>query len=682
MTTWAKRLEEAQEDPFGNEKSLNGMPHPKWWPQWTNYKGAVRVEESFGFPNLSWWELEKGKLFWKMPKMKELEEFSAPTAEMLLPGRFPRIDEIGDQWLKASTSGNARECENVLEKMAYFWDNNYKLFEPYLVVNCQPQLVFFGVGFRGFESIFGSDSNFFKKPLNYYPPKWLFMVVFSLLVSIVHKIKHYPATPFIPWLSNNFSNDRLFSEKSEFQFPIIDWIKNKNEAQISNLARSLRGKEANFWTSVGKVEGPFDAFITFRKFYESGSFSNLSNEAIYFIFVGPFRAFYADMIEFVRKFQKVFPLDSQMRELSKPNSIYQNPYVNLRSSTDFILWSMMVMYLDMKKSPLWESFQKIPIVDNNYRWFFLDRLEAFNKDDQLTRERQLAADWDKAHPPGIVNNLPGPARVDTIEEVMGNVDQSQESIDRYGPIIKVNDIIGNNSNLNRYLNYFRIKWRETATYSFFGINKAPWFETNPPVQFLPITLPEDSFEDRFYQFIQDYPPRRLYVPKLKLSGRLDKEWEEGFQKQFRDYVTWVKENVNAKGKPNYVEPGVQFKDKEGNLVFIKDDDSGKNVPLLNGYPDYMMEPESNNSPFSVAKIVSILMIPANEAGNFLWGQDWTNALNNFASVLWEKVKEFLRAVWDALPEGTGGYLMMGLVVVGVVLGGWTFADEEIRKLAR
>ena len=176
--------------------------------------------------------------------------------------------------------------------------------------------------------------------------------------------------------------------------------------------------------------------------------------------------------------------------------------------------------------------------------------------------------------------------------------------------------------------------------------------------------------------------------------RMDSGWEDAYKYQFELYLEWVVLNVNVEDSEKYILPGSTFVDGDGSPKEVVDGE--EKVLLKNSFPDIMMEREQTLPGKAFQVGVSIAFVFLNAALESGFGSDWKDFLSNFGKKIWAAVKEALIALAEAAVEAAKAvanainnalpdlkwYLIAGVAGVAVVMGGWTFADEEIRKLAR
>lgn len=694
MTTWTTLREEDKGEAFdvGTVKGKNGT-YPTWWPPPFKGRDGTLLETLHGFPYLTWWGVEKENLFPQFPKMT-ITTFEPPSDALL--ASMPRIQQLEDIWANEASKliGKGAEWVNKIGKpMAEFWDADRdaigkKLWEPYLIRNCKQQLQFFGVPvykgegiLQGNDNVYNSNSNYFKKSLVYYPGRWTLMVNFTLMILITRQIRLYPGHPFIPWRELNGLGGDSESQKSGggFSYPIMDWIRNRDLPQIKLTADALRGRGSNVWSNVSPAGLGFGfsgnvlrSLSWFRLFYESGGFSSLKNEWIYFLFQGPLIISFAEIVTLSRV-KAPFGLAVWLTQIDKPTTILGASYVNSKTCVNWMLWALAIMYIDLKEGNenLWEQFVKIEINIEEYNSFYIGRLNHLSQsiaDDKTFQEHR------KTPVQKIISEIS--------QTVIPAITPGGSASDQYGPSIDTFIITGsNNGELNSFLNEFRGNWRKTALFNVFGIGDQKW-----PIVINAELDKDDVYELDIYNFIQDNPPRRLRIPPLDLFSfsRLNPKWEDGFKLQFTQYLDWVVKNVKAQKKVNYSAPGTQLKSPEGDYLTIVDPE-GNVKPLMNLFPDIMMvDPPAG---LQLSTVFSFAFIFIDQIGKAGWGTNWEDAINNFGKKVWVKIKEalvalvnFVGEIVKLLPDIWPYVLALG-AGVGIFFVGETFLSEKIKRLA-
>lgn len=211
--------------------------------------------------------------------------------------------------------------------------------------------------------------------------------------------------------------------------------------------------------------------------------------------------------------------------------------------------------------------------------------------------------------------------------------------------------------LQKNFQWFKEEWALTADYAFFGRNRAQW----PP--FIPESdrkqFPEGSANQIIFDFMLDYPPPRLKVPPFSFSEWTRKTggWDRVFEEQWNSYFTWVRHNAYARSKLNWVPPGEQMKNVEGELLFYKDD-KGQQQPLLNTFPDFgIMDLDQN-----YGKGLKYLL-PWAAAADWIWGDNFWDFVNGAVRKLFKLVIDALIALYE-LVGGLFPFILLGLGLLG------------------
>ncbi len=609
-------------EPFGNDEnagahSLNGLPYPKWWPSTKcGSRGNNRLEMLYGFPFLSYWAIESGQ-FPKLPPI-QLDKFRVPSQNIF--STMKELELLERKWTEASSdSFRGSWKEHIGDPGADFWDKNRLAWESYLIENCYYQLQFFGVPYKGKEkSVFTQNSMFFKNALGYCPGKWILMVNLSLMIVIMRQFRSSGAGPFFEWVSKPWEGrtELLTSEKSIINFPVVDLIRTGDIPRFKILLKQfmgdsvffksdfeLRQENPNFWDT-----NKLSILLCFRDFYLSGGFTDLSKKDVYYILGDDnFRILYANMwrqtiinpngpvARSLNQLSSAFNIGRGWNKVPFPQDISTN-YV---SSCDFMLCSLMSLYLDLMSSESTAiKFKNAPVNQNHYRGIITNSFnELPNVRNNISDyERRMAEKLEKSKSnnpssevaSGIVRT--GIKDIDTVipeksgitKPVSGSFedlkDQQNVSEDGKGipPPIEMNI---SSLQMQSWLNNFRIAWRKTAMYHFLGMGNPIW-----PMKISNEKMIVTTEEQVIIDFIQKYPPRALRIPKLEIFkfkfNRLDEEWDNLFEDQYLKYLQWVILNVKAEGKENYVEPGCQLKNSKGEDVFALDE-TGKKVNVLN-----------------------------------------------------------------------------------------------------
>lgn len=211
--------------------------------------------------------------------------------------------------------------------------------------------------------------------------------------------------------------------------------------------------------------------------------------------------------------------------------------------------------------------------------------------------------------------------------------------------------------LQKNFQWFKQEWAMTAEYAFFNRNRAPW----PP--FVPESdrkaFPEGSANQLIFDFIMTYPPPRLKVPPFSFTEwqRKTEGWHRVFEEQWNSYFTWVRHNAFAQNQLNWVPPGEQMKNAEGELLFYKDD-RGQDQPLLNTFPDFgIMDLDQN-----YGKGIKYLL-PWVAGAEWIWGDNFWDFVNGAVRKLFKLVIDALIALYN-LVGGLFPFILLGLGLLG------------------
>lgn len=252
---------------------------------------------------------------------------------------------------------------------------------------------------------------------------------------------------------------------------------------------------------------------------------------------------------------------------------------------------------------------------------------------------------------------------------------------------------------------FKMHWQSTvAGDTWLDYYAAKFYHRPLPIEDWPLKgggynvgeLVPGSLEGELWLFMQKYAPYRLHVPKIENFWTLDRrsdEWLQVFERQWDDYYKWCYQNVVAKmnNPKQYIEPGRQFKDKDGKLMTITV--HGKEEPLINTYPDYgIMDKDAHQKSGSYWRW-AVIALPITQ---FIYGQDFWPMVNGFIKEVFTQVinaladiaKFVVNIVWEGLvkpviPQLPNlGYAALIAVSIGLlVVGGGSFVSEVGTKLA-
>jgi hypothetical protein len=185
---------------------------------------------------------------------------------------------------------------------------------------------------------------------------------------------------------------------------------------------------------------------------------------------------------------------------------------------------------------------------------------------------------------------------------------------------------------------FKEAWKNTALYFFFESNRPLWppgYQIDPPEM--------DEATRMIFDFIKIYTPPALKVPPFSFSEwkRLSSGWEDVFELQWEAYFNWARVNAYASSQPNYVNPGEQLKNKEGELQFYKNA-AGKDVPLINTYPDYgIMKSDDGPTGRSFR-----FLLPWAAAADWIWGDDFWDTIANVTRKIFKLIIDALIALYE------------------------------------
>jgi hypothetical protein len=208
--------------------------------------------------------------------------------------------------------------------------------------------------------------------------------------------------------------------------------------------------------------------------------------------------------------------------------------------------------------------------------------------------------------------------------------------------------------------WFKKEWAMTAEYAFFGKNRAQW-PPNIPKADWDMWEEYNSNEAWFIilKFMMTHPPPRLKVPPFDFTEwkRKTEGWHRVFEEQWRSYFIWARHNAYAQDKLNWVIPGEQLKNIEGELLFYKDE-KGQQQPLLNTYPDFgIMDLDQN-----YGKGLKYLL-PWAAAADWIWGDNFWDFVNGSVRKLFQLVIDALVALYE-LAKGIFPFILLGLGLLG------------------
>ena len=244
--------------------------------------------------------------------------------------------------------------------------------------------------------------------------------------------------------------------------------------------------------------------------------------------------------------------------------------------------------------------------------------------------------------------------VKSIEKLIPNIwDTRQGVAERAIDFIKINPIdIGY---LASKFDWYRTIWLDTAQWYFYSTNRPPW---PPNVD----AFGEDDMTKAIFEFMYNNPLAPLKVPPFSFSEwtRLTAGWLQVANKQWNDYFKWVVENVFAMKRPNWVNPGEQMKNPQGELLFYIDPKTREKMPLVNTYPDYGVMEE----PGGIIGRGYLLLLPWVGAADWIWGSDFWNFVNNVVSKVFKLVIEALKMLYEVARA-----VLPALIIIAAVIGG-------------
>ena len=664
----------ADEPAFGENGSKNRQPYPSWWTSPISFKNGLQLETLYGFPTVSFWFIEKGG-FGKFPH-KKLSECKPPSAKLI--ATFNDLLILQTKWEKHSRGQTKKTwIEAIGYPGADFWDKNWEIWENYLIENMPQQVQFFGIPFRGHEDIYNQTSPFFKKHLTYFPGRWCVMVGLSLALVYVRKFINDVSNPFIPWDCTDLKfNSPLLSEGSYFEKDyLFDLLKNQNQSKINELMVGMRYSMNSLRNT--SLTLPFQKYmdkyqlmsvVLFKDFLQNGGFSKYSKEELSVLFLRDFRLLFCFMFQNYNICRKSGSTDViSFIEFDKNLTLLYRPGgQNLRYTLDWMIWCLMCIHHDLSQTNLAKSYNNFHLppdfYDKNITKPLFQIKKENAKEESPTPSGVHIPDWIKE---GGSSNDPNHGIMIPDEKVVGvEVDFPLNYPFQY-------------ESTKTYIAQWRKKWIETATFHFLKIGESPWPPPGPTFHY-----EEDSYDAKFLRIMHNYPISRLRIPPIDWASfeRKSIRWKEAFQRQCSDYFDWIDSNIKAEEHQHYIGPGRQLKDSEGNGIIGPD---GK--PLLNQYPNYMLSNDGNRGPLSLTNMVSILMIPADQTAKCLFGDDWTDFLDDMSQRIWDRIKKALKDMWDGLknllPDIWPYLLAIGGGLI-VFFGIETYATEKIKLAAQ
>lgn len=254
--------------------------------------------------------------------------------------------------------------------------------------------------------------------------------------------------------------------------------------------------------------------------------------------------------------------------------------------------------------------------------------------------------------------------VKDVERILPDIWERRESIK--WPTIPWSPIADlDRSFLERDFMVYKTRWQETAMWYFFESNRPEW----PPRLGINPNDPNE-FRVKMWAFIINYPIPALKVPPYSFAdwSRFSRGWKEIFELQWEAYFVWATENIFASSRPNYVNPGEQLKNTEGELLFYKNE-QGQLVPLINTFPDFGIMREGGGGPigrdFRFLFAWSIV-------GDWVWGDGFWEFFNGTIKKVFKLVLDALRALY----EFVSGILPSLLLLFGVGVGAYYLLKDK------
>lgn len=661
--------QEANEPAFGGEESKNRQPYPSWWTAPTRSRDNNRLEMLQGFPTISFWFLQHGQLG-RFPQ-KNLDQFKPPPRALV--ETFGELIVLKQKWERHSsgkTKGDWKEA--IGYAAADFWDDHWKVWEPYLVENVPNQVLFFGIPFSGHEDLYTKSSPFFKKPLVYYPGKYCLMVGLSLAILILDKFLNDSTTPFVYWDCTFLrTSSPILMERGSFQKNFFfDMLKQGNTSMITTTVSQpplrfptsvfrFADQNLSFSKFVEKYE--LRPLILFNQFLQQGGFKKNTNEELSLLFLRNFRPFYGLMFQKYNLALKSNSKDTIMFSDLDMNIhlLYNYSQQTLIATMDWMIWSLMCLHYDLTRTKYEKEYLDAKVPQDLYDIIITKPLQQIKQENKPTSNIPDGVKPGSAIPEGPEIGVMIPD-----EDIILNLDFPLPYPFQY-------------NSTKIYLEQWRKKWSETATFRFLGIGESQWPPSPPP-----FPVDEESYDYKFLKLLRNYPVGRLRIPPMDWASfkRKNTKWEQAFQKQVEEYFDWIDHNVLAEENPNYITPGRQLKDSKGELIVGPD---GK--ALLNQYPNYMIHDDGIGGPGVVRHLFSIGMVPVDQTAKFIFGDDWTDFLDDLGQQIWDRVKKALKDLWEGfkklLPDIWPYLLAIGGGLV-VFFGVETYASEKIKLLAQ
>jgi len=207
------------------------------------------------------------------------------------------------------------------------------------------------------------------------------------------------------------------------------------------------------------------------------------------------------------------------------------------------------------------------------------------------------------------------------------------------PFVPINPVDPSNFE-NDWLTY-KDWWKSTSEWYLFNGNRPIW----PPGR-RALTPEEEAaipeMKKRIRDLIIGNTLRPLKVPPFSFGEftRRTQDWEFLFELQWKNYFTWIVKNAAAMDKPNWVKPGEQMKNPNGELVFFEE--GGKKYPLINSYPDYGIMVDDG---FGVGRGIRFI-IPITIPLDWIFGDSFWDFINGLPSAIFKLIIQVLDALYN------------------------------------
>lgn len=206
--------------------------------------------------------------------------------------------------------------------------------------------------------------------------------------------------------------------------------------------------------------------------------------------------------------------------------------------------------------------------------------------------------------------------------------------------------------LKKNFDVYKTWWMQTAQWFFFDINRPIW----PPGKKIVDEDDENVLVLQVRDFISDYPPNALKVPPFDFGEwtRKSQGWMDVFEKQWDVYFEWVVENVKSQNAPNWVPPGKQLKNGDGDLMW---QDEKQEIPLLNTYPDYGIMVDEGGPFGRNFRLIFVWTTPL----DWIWGSSFWDAVNGFSKKIFDLVIETLKTLYKVVTDFIPSALFIGFI---------------------